>query len=82
MGKSRPSGPHAAEMTGPGAWPEADEDAFTDRADELSGVLSKVNAALSSWQGHQATIFNGVHVWSGDASQAAGAAVPIHRRER
>ncbi len=27
------------------------------------------------WQGHQATIFNGVHVWSGDASKAAGAAV-------
>jgi hypothetical protein len=30
---------------------------------------------LANWQGHQATIFNGVHVWSGDASKAAGAAV-------
>ena len=75
MGKSKPSGPHAAEMTGPGAWPETDEDVFTDRANELSGILSKVDAALSTWQGHQATIFNGVHVWSGDASKAAGAAV-------
>jgi hypothetical protein len=75
MGKSKPSGPHAAEMTAPGAWPETDEDAFTERANELSGVLSKLDTALSTWQGHQATIFNGVHVWSGDASKAAGAAV-------
>ena len=75
MGKARPSGPHAAEMTGPGAWPETDEDVFTQRANELGGVLTKVNAALTTWQGHQATIFNGVHVWSGDASKAAGAAV-------
>ena len=75
MGKSRPSAPHAAEMTGPGAWPETDEDVFTERANELSGILSKVDVVLSTWQGHQATIFNGVHVWSGDASKAAGAAV-------
>src|SRR5262245_52023421 len=75
MGKARPSGPHAAEMTGPGAWPEADEDVFSERANELGGILNKVDAALTSWQGHQATIFNGVHVWSGDASKAAGAAV-------
>src|SRR5262245_59129902 len=75
MGKAKPSGPHAAEMPGPGAWPEADEDAFSRRAAELSGILTKVDAALSSWQGHQATIFNGVHVWSGDASKAAGTAV-------
>jgi hypothetical protein len=75
MGKERPSGPHAAEMTGPGAWPQTDEDVFTRRASDLGGVLTKVNAALSTWQEHQATIFNGVHVWSGDASKAAGAAV-------
>ena len=75
MGKSKPSGPYAAEMTGPGAWPETDEDAFTERANELGGILTKVDAALTTWQGHQATIFNGVHVWSGDASKAAGAAV-------
>ena len=31
--------------------------------------------ALVTWQSHQATIFNGAHVWSGDASKAAGAAV-------
>ena len=28
MGKSKPSGPHANEMTGPGAWPETDEDVY------------------------------------------------------
>jgi hypothetical protein len=75
MGKARPSGPYAAEMTGPGAWPETDEDVFTERANELGGILTKVDAALTTWQGHQATIFNGVHVWSGDASKAAGSAV-------
>src|SRR6478672_10254232 len=75
MGKARPSGPYATDMTGPGAWPEADEDAFTGRANELGGILTKVDVALATWQGHQATIFNGVHVWSGDASKAAGAAV-------
>src|SRR6478735_6273977 len=75
MGKSKPSGPHSAEMTGPGAWPETDEDVFNERANQLSGILTKVDSALSNWQGHQATIFNGVHVWSGDASKAAGAAV-------
>ena len=62
MGKSKPSGPHANEMTGPGAWPETDEDVFTNRANELGSILAKVDAALSSWQQHRATIFNGVHV--------------------
>ena len=75
MGKAKPSGPYAAQMTGPGAWPETDEDVFNERANELTGVLTQVDAALSSWQGHQATIFNGIHVWSGDAAKAAGAAV-------
>ena len=62
-------------MTGSGAWPETDEDAYTNRATELSEILSKVDGTLTSWQSHQAAIFNGPHVWSGDASKAAGAAV-------
>ena len=75
MGKGKPTGPHAAEMTGFGAWPETDEDVYTNRANELDGILSKVDAALGGWQSHQAAIFNGPHVWSGDASKQAGAAV-------
>jgi hypothetical protein len=75
MGKAKPTGQYANQMTGPGAWPETDEDAFSQRAAELSDILTKVDGALSAWQGNQATIFNGVHVWSGDASKAAGAAV-------
>ncbi len=75
MGKAKPTGPHASEMTGPGAWPEVDEDAYSKRAQELGGVLSSVTAALDSWQSQQASIFNGPHVWSGDASKAASAAV-------
>ena len=75
MGKGKPTGPHAAEMTGFGAWPETDEDVFTNRANELDGIISKVDAALGGRQSHQAAIFNGPHVWSGDASKQAGAAV-------
>ena len=48
---------------------------YTERANELGGILSSVDTALATWQGHQASIFNGPHVWSGDASKAAGAAV-------
>jgi len=75
VGKGKPSGPYANEMAGPGAWPETDEDTYTNRANELDGILSKVDAALEKWQSHQASIFNGPHVWSGDASKQAGAAV-------
>src|SRR4051812_29142858 len=75
MGKSKPTGPHSGEMTGPGAWPETDEDAYSNRARELGGILSSVSTALDAWQCQQASIFNGPYVWSGDASKRAGAAV-------
>ena len=75
MGKSRPPGPHSNDMTRSGAWPETDEDVYSNRAKELGGVLSTVTAALETWQSQQASIFNGPHVWSGDASKAAGTAV-------
>ena len=75
MGKSKPTGPHADEMTGPGAWPETDEDIYTNRAKELGQIRSAVTDALEIWGRHQASIFNGVHVWSGDASNAAGTKV-------
>src|SRR4051812_26852713 len=75
MGKSRPTGPHSGEMTKSGAWPEVDEDVYTNRATELGGILSSLDGTLATWQSHQAAMFNGPHVWSGDASKAAGAAV-------
>jgi hypothetical protein len=75
MGKARPSGAYANEMAGSGAWPETDEDTYTKRANELSAILSSVDTALEKWQSHQASIFNGPHVWSGDASKSAAAAV-------
>ncbi len=61
-------------------WPapghgRTDEDIYTNRANELGDILSKVDGALGKWQSHQASIFNGPHVWSGDASNSAGAAV-------
>ncbi len=33
-----------------------------------------------TWENHQASIFNGVHVWSGDASNAAGAKVEAYTK--
>ena len=75
MGKAKPTGPYANEMTGPGAWPETDETTYTNRATELGKTLASVTESLTTWQQHQASIFNGVHVWSGDASKAAGGAV-------
>jgi len=62
MGKSRPPGPHSNDMTRSGAWPETDEDVYSNRAKELGGVLSTVTAALETWQSQQASIFNGPHV--------------------
>ena len=74
MGKARPTGQYANEMAGPGAWPETDEDIYTNRANDLDGILRR-SRGLEEWQSHQASIFNGPHVWSGDASKQAGAAV-------
>ncbi|WP_210086309.1 hypothetical protein [Mycobacterium sp. OAE908] len=75
-------------MARTGAWPETDEDVYTNRANELDRILSKVDATLSKWQNHQASIFNGPHVWSGDAATKAGAAVEgatkalqVHRQQ-
>ena len=80
MGKAKPSGPYAGEMTGPGAWPETDEDVYTNRAEELGRIRTAVTDALVTWENHQASIFNGVHVWSGDASNAAGAKVEAYTK--
>ena len=43
MGKGETTGPYANEMTGPGAWPETDEDIYTNRAKELGGILTSVD---------------------------------------
>jgi len=75
MGRARPTGPYANEMTGPGAWPDTDETVYTNRAADLGRTLTSVTESLTTWQQHQAAIFNGVHVWSGDASKAASGAV-------
>ena len=62
-------------MVGPGAWPETDESVFTDRATQLNEKLSALTAALDGWGSHQASIFNGPHVWSGVGASAAGGKV-------
>ena len=74
----RPSGPYAAEMTGPGAWPEVEETVFEDRAQELGNTLGDLQGAIESWRQNQASLFNGNNVWSGGSSAEAGTAVEKH----
>ncbi|KAA0080621.1 hypothetical protein CIW52_23790 [Mycolicibacterium sp. P9-64] len=62
-------------MVGPGAWPETDESVFSDRAIQLNEKLSALKGALEGWGSHQASIFNGPHVWSGVGASAAGGKV-------
>ncbi|MEA2742447.1 MAG: hypothetical protein QOG25_818, partial [Acetobacteraceae bacterium] len=71
----KPMGEHAEKMVGPGAWPETDESVFTDRATQLGEKLSALTGALEGWGSHQASIFNGIHVWSGSGANAAGTRV-------
>jgi hypothetical protein len=75
MGKARPTGQYANGMAGPGAWPETDEDFYTNRANDLTGIPASLDRSLATWQGNQASIFNGPHVWSGDASKSAAGSV-------
>ena len=74
----KPTGEHAEKMVGPGAWPETDESVFTDRASQLNEKLSALKGALDGWGSHQASIFNGPHVWSGVGAAAAGGKVEAH----
>ena len=71
----KPSGEHVDEMVGPGAWPDTHESVFTDRATQLNEKLSALRGALEGWGTHQASIFNGPHVWSGVGASAAGGKV-------
>jgi hypothetical protein len=74
----KPTGEHVDKMVGPGAWPETHESVFTDRATQLNEKLSALRGALAGWGSHQASIFNGPHVWSGVGASAGGGKVEAH----
>ncbi|OBF49763.1 hypothetical protein A5778_19995 [Mycolicibacterium monacense] len=65
-------------MTGSGAWPEIDETMFSDRAEALERKLLALTGAKEKWSGHEAALFNGEHVWSGQGAGRAGSKVADH----
>lgn len=74
MGIPRPTGEYAGQMLDPGGWPEANEDAFYDRAQEYNQVLRKVTDVMDSTRRQQVEVFEG-GVWSGGAANAANGAL-------
>ena len=76
---SKPSGPYAGTMLGPGAWPEFDESVFDQRRDMLAGMRAAVALSRMGWDTTHANVFNGELVWVGDGATAAGSKSHQHR---
>lgn len=72
MGIARPAGGYADQMLDPGAWPEVDEGALYDRAQDYTRVLRQVTEVLESCQHQRSEVFDG-GIWSGGAANAANA---------
>jgi len=70
MGVAKPTGEYAEQMLDPGGWPDVDEQAFYDRAQQYTQVLRQVTDVLETCQHQQAEIFDG-GIWSGSAAGAA-----------
>lgn len=70
MNIAKPTGGYAEQMLEPGGWPEINEAALYDRAQEYTEVLRQVTDILESCQHQQGEIFDG-GVWSGGAANAA-----------
>src|SRR5262249_51467145 len=70
MSLARPTGEYAGQMLDPNAWPDVDEEAYFDRAQEYTQVLRQVTEVLEACQHEQSEMFDG-GVWSGGAAGAA-----------
>ncbi|WAC91699.1 hypothetical protein [Mycobacterium sp. Aquia_213] len=70
MGLAKPTGGYAEQMLDPGGWPEVDEQAFYDRAQQYTQVLRQVTDVLEACQSQRAEIFE-TGSWSGGAADAA-----------
>jgi hypothetical protein len=70
MGVAKPTGGYVEQMLDPGGWPDVDEQAFYDRAQQYTQVLRQATDVLGTCQHQQAEIFDG-GVWSGSAAGAA-----------
>ncbi|MEM6107175.1 secretion protein EspK [Mycobacterium sp. 050272] len=67
----RPTGQYAEQMLAPNGWPQVDEDALYDRAQEYMRVMSEVTRVLEACRHEQISIFE-TSVWTGGAAGAAG----------
>jgi hypothetical protein len=70
MGLAQPTGGYAGQMLAPGGWPDVDEQAFYDRAQEYTQVLRQVTDVMEASQSRRAEIFD-TDTWSGSAAGAA-----------
>jgi hypothetical protein len=70
MGLARPTAEYAEQMLDPGGWPEVDENALYDRAEEYAQVLREVNGVFANCRRAQLNTFDGGD-WSGGAANAA-----------
>jgi hypothetical protein len=70
MGVAKPAGEYAEQMLDPGGWPDVDEQAFYDRAQQYTQVLRQVTDVLQTCRHQQAQISDG-GIWSGGAAGAA-----------
>jgi hypothetical protein len=70
MGVAKPTGEYAEQMLDPGGWPDVDEQALYDRAQQYTQVLRQVTDVLETCRHQQAEIFDG-GIWSGSAAGAA-----------
>jgi hypothetical protein len=70
MGVAKPTGGYVEQMLDPGGWPDVDEQAFYDRAQQYTQVLRQATDVLGTCRHQQAEIFDG-GIWSGSAAGAA-----------
>ncbi|MEM6108287.1 secretion protein EspK [Mycobacterium sp. 050272] len=70
MGLAKPTGGYAEQMLVPGGWPDVDEQAYYDRAQEYLQVLRQVTDVLEACQSQRTALFD-AESWSGSAAAAA-----------
>lgn len=74
MSLAKPSGGYAEQMIDPGGWPDVDEQACYERAQQYTQVLRQVTDVLEACQSQRSEIFD-TGIWSGSAAGAANAAL-------
>src|ERR1700761_8328800 len=74
MGVAKPTGGYAEGMLTPGGWPDVDEQAFYDRAQQYTVGLRQGPDLRDTSRSRRAEIFE-AGIWSGTAADAANTQV-------